>query len=302
MRIEAGSRLVMQVHYNTLAGPGEPDQTSVELQTRSTPPAFVWRTVPIAQRTLNIDAGDPESVQSVTIAHRGSRPLTIASATAHMHTLGRRIEARVERAGADGGSCLLAIDSWDFEWQMQYFFHDDEYVTVQPGDSVTLKCVYDNSPANQPIVDGAPIDPRDVSWGEGTLDEMCLLYLGTITPFEEAVPPVAAADACAPAAGCFDACEEPTATCLLNCPEVTTTCIGCAVQGLVRCGASGCGPGLLAARECLVRCGLSELVFGASYGECMRIECPDTWASVTACLDPWPAEEACAPAMEACGL
>ena len=34
MRIEAGSRLVMQVHYNTLAGPGEPDFAMCRVRVR----------------------------------------------------------------------------------------------------------------------------------------------------------------------------------------------------------------------------------------------------------------------------
>jgi len=40
-----------------------------------------------------------------------------------------------------------------------------------------LTCRYDNSPDNQPIVNGEQVAPRDVRWGEGTLDEMCLLYM-----------------------------------------------------------------------------------------------------------------------------
>ena len=48
-----------------------------------------------------------------------------------------------------------------------------------PDDAVRLSCRWDNSPENQPIVDGVALEPRDVSWGEGTTDEMCLgnLYI-----------------------------------------------------------------------------------------------------------------------------
>lgn len=42
------------------------------------------------------------------------------------------------------------------------------------GDTIKLDCWYDNSEANQPIVDGQPKQPETVGWGEGTYDEMCL--------------------------------------------------------------------------------------------------------------------------------
>jgi hypothetical protein len=37
-----------------------------------------------------------------------------------------------------------------------------------------MQCWWDNSAANQPLVDGMPKEPSDVGWGEGTFDEMCL--------------------------------------------------------------------------------------------------------------------------------
>jgi hypothetical protein len=37
-----------------------------------------------------------------------------------------------------------------------------------------MQCVWDNSPANQPYVNGEQVQPRTVGWGEGTVDEMCL--------------------------------------------------------------------------------------------------------------------------------
>jgi hypothetical protein len=39
-----------------------------------------------------------------------------------------------------------------------------------------LTCEYDNSAANQPVIDGVQQPPKDVAWGEGTADEMCLNY------------------------------------------------------------------------------------------------------------------------------
>ncbi|MDI3289600.1 hypothetical protein [Polyangium sp. 15x6] len=32
----------------------------------------------------------------------------------------------------------------------------------------------DHTAENQPVVDGVKMPPKDVPWGEGTTDEMCL--------------------------------------------------------------------------------------------------------------------------------
>jgi hypothetical protein len=37
-----------------------------------------------------------------------------------------------------------------------------------------MNCQYDNSAKNQPAYQGKQQAPRDVNWGEGTTDEMCL--------------------------------------------------------------------------------------------------------------------------------
>ena len=44
------------------------------------------------------------------------------------------------------------------------------------GDTVRLSCTYDNSAASQPVVNGVPLVPTDLVWGEKTTDEMCLNY------------------------------------------------------------------------------------------------------------------------------
>jgi hypothetical protein len=186
---------------------------------------------------------------------------------------------------------------------MEYFFREGEAVVMEPEDAITLECVYDNSAANQPVVGGVPRTPQDVTWGEGTFDEMCLMYLGVVTPLEEDEAPAdPEAGVCAPARPCFEACPDASAGCLLNCPEVNTACLSCAAQGLVRCGGVGCVPELRAAQACLSQCGVSEYVFGGSYGACMRAECPETWDAITTCLDPLPGQEACQPALRGCGL
>ena len=55
-------------------------------------------------------------------------------------------------------------------------------MTVNPGDRIRVECHWDNSAANQPIVDGVQQEPHDVGWGEGTGDEMCLGLMYVTAP------------------------------------------------------------------------------------------------------------------------
>jgi hypothetical protein len=297
--IPASSRLVMQVHYNTIGGPVVPDQSSIVLQTRDSPPAFTWRTLPIAQPQLSIPAGDADSVQSITITHRGNGPITIASSAHHMHTLGYAIRSWITRSDATE-ECLLDVPAWDFQWQMQYFFPEGSFAVVQPGDSITLECRYNNSAANQPVVDGVQIEPRDVRWGEGTFDEMCLTYLGVVAPY--VAPPADDSGECSAAADCAEQCDPLTTECFFTCDGANAQCLTCAARSLVGCGAAACGLQLQSARACLAPCAVGGNAFGGSIGACMQATCPDTWTELTECLDPFLERPACQTALETCGL
>jgi hypothetical protein len=57
-------------------------------------------------------------------------------------------------------------------WQRSYRFAKPRI--FKPGDTLGITCHWDNSEANQPLVGGVKQAPRDVNWGEGTGDEMCL--------------------------------------------------------------------------------------------------------------------------------
>lgn len=299
MLVPAGSRLVMQVHYNTLTGKPAPDQTSLIMQTRPDAPEFLYRTVPVAQPKLEISAGDPAAAHSMTITNWGSSATTVIGATGHMHMLGKTIRGSITHAN-NTQECLLDIPDWDFQWQVQYRFPDTSYALIQPGDSLNLECVYDNSAQNQPIVNGVPQEPQDVAWGEGSLDEMCLMYLGTISPLAAAEP--APATACEKSAECMKACNPQSTSCMLNCDNVSTTCLTCAVKGFVDCGAISCGATIQAAQKCFIPCVMGVNAFGGSLGSCLEATCPNEWKAVTECLDPFVTDPSCSGALTSCGL
>jgi hypothetical protein len=190
-RITAGSKLVIQVHYNTLGATEErplaPDATAVELWTL--PPGEVPEhqlvSLPYAQTRFAIPPGEPRHQVEYfeSLSFLGDLPFEIRTigVMPHMHQLGRRIRADLLR-GSGGKQCLVDIPDWDFNWQQTYFFDDAEPVIVGAGDSVRLRCIYDNSVENQPVVNGQQLEPRTVGWGDGSLDEMCLIYFLTLVP------------------------------------------------------------------------------------------------------------------------
>jgi hypothetical protein len=91
-----------------------------------------------------------------------------------MHALGSGGKIGIVRANGppDMLEPLLSIPNWDFAWQETYLLK--EPVILEPGDELDVECHFDNTASNQVVVDGERLPPRDVNWGDGTTDEMCL--------------------------------------------------------------------------------------------------------------------------------
>ena len=191
IRIDPGSMIVLQVHYNTLSAPPVPDQTKLdfELTDSVTKEAFI---IPFTnpawpqQHTMDIPAGDPSVTHEYKLgagllasyltngAVGGSQPFTLYSSLLHMHLHGTQTTVGLDHS--DGTStCLLDIEHWNFHWQGTYQLAKP--VTVSPDDQLDISCQWDNSAANQPIIDGQPMPLTDLNWGEGTTDEMCISFL-----------------------------------------------------------------------------------------------------------------------------
>jgi hypothetical protein len=95
-----------------------------------------------------------------------------------MHLIGRRIQ--VTANPPDGAAfSLLRIDDWDFNWQSFYQYATP--VLLPAGTRIVMEAVHDNSAAN---VRNPNQPPRQVRWGEQTVDEMSLVML-QLVPAEE---------------------------------------------------------------------------------------------------------------------
>ncbi|HET9241334.1 MAG TPA: hypothetical protein VFO10_28975 [Oligoflexus sp.] len=179
LKMEPGSKIVMQVHYNTEHGHSAPDQSKLlfKLDEKVSREAYVvpftnpdW----VRNHTMLIPAGHKG------VKHSYSAPFTAYAAAAtggqlaptaalrvystglHMHLRGQTTRLEVERKSG-GPSCLLDIPRWDFHWQGSYALK--QTVSVMPGERMTLECTFDNPGA------------KDVNWGEGTEDEMCIGFV-----------------------------------------------------------------------------------------------------------------------------
>jgi hypothetical protein len=99
---------------------------------------------------------------------------TIYGIAGHMHLRGRDISV-VLNPGTPKARTLLHIPAWVFHWQDVYYL--EKPVAIGPGDTIRVRCTFDNSTAGQPVIGTKQLTPRYVLWGEGSTDEMCLAML-----------------------------------------------------------------------------------------------------------------------------
>ncbi|MDB4941193.1 MAG: uncharacterized protein JWP97_727 [Labilithrix sp.] len=176
IQLAEGSKLVMQVHYSLEnLQPAMSDRTKVELWFAGMEPAkqAVW--VPLLKYDFRVpkDAGpgDPRATAraDVTLPF----PLTVLGVAPHMHLRGT--SARIESLGApDPAKCLLDVPRWDFHHQEAYWLAEGVRT-----DHASLTCTWDNRASAQPYANGKRRPSRELRWGEGTDDEMCLAFLYT---------------------------------------------------------------------------------------------------------------------------
>jgi hypothetical protein len=207
--LPAGSRLVLQVHYNLLNGRA-PDRSRAVLTVAPAsaglePLETVLLPGPVELACARGEAGrlcdrnealfdlgrkygaaaaftpagllilcrgsaaSPRPSAVSTCDRRISTPTTIRVAAGHMHLLGSSIRLELN-PGTSRARVLLDIPRWDFHWQNAYTLARP--VRALPGDVVRVTCRHDVS--RRGTETGIPRVPRYVLWGEGTTDEMCL--------------------------------------------------------------------------------------------------------------------------------
>lgn len=214
--LPAGSLVVMQVHYNLLAGDA-PVHVKLMLQTvpvtRSLLPLHLdllpvppdipcpaGVTGPLCNRAASLaDLGrrfgesqvrfvdlleeicgrnpvDPPGGPTTTCTEPLGFTGRILRLTPHMHLLGTGMKIVLD-PGTARQRTLLDVTDYDFNYQRSY---EIPPVSVAPGDSLQVTCTYDPQ-LRQQLPSLRRLPPRYVTWGDGSSDEMCLAIVGWIT-------------------------------------------------------------------------------------------------------------------------
>jgi len=208
--LAAGSRIVMQVHYNLLNGHA-PDRsqavlTAAPASAELTPVKTMLMPAPIELACAKSEHGplcnrmaalealsqkygstaalvptgllllcgrSPANVRPSPVTscdRRIDQPTTIVVVAGHMHLLGASIRLTLN-PGRPGEKILLDIPHWNFHWQNAYTLAKP--VQANPGDVIRVTCRYDVG-KRRGLGTAVARTPRYVLWGEGTTDEMCL--------------------------------------------------------------------------------------------------------------------------------
>lgn len=182
IQLAEGSRLVMQVHYSLENyQPAMTDRTRIEMWlAKNDEPKrqAIW--VPLLQWNFRVPPGvgsdDPRATARAELGL--PLPLTVLGVAPHMHLRGKsaRIEAIGASEGKDEATCLLDVPRWDFHHQEAYWLR--EGVRLH---RAALTCKWDNRDEAQPLAGagGRRRPTKELHWGEGTDDEMCLAFLYT---------------------------------------------------------------------------------------------------------------------------
>jgi mono/diheme cytochrome c family protein len=176
--VEAGSRLIVQIHYNLQSTAPRPDHSVVELKVddsvakkAATAPVVNpgWLIsprsfrIPARSRVTHAWAGDPRPFLRFLGSDVDlSQGFTIHSVLLHMHRLGQRGQVAILRASGKR-EVLLSIKNWQFNWQRDYRLAVP--VRFNNGDRLQIRCTHRNR------------TKRNVTWGENSSDEMCIGFV-----------------------------------------------------------------------------------------------------------------------------
>ncbi|MFV8751997.1 hypothetical protein ACNOYE_15735 [Nannocystaceae bacterium ST9] len=211
MDIPAGAKLVVNVHYHPTGVETIDDATAIDVRFAKNAPQYFGQLALIGNfegsigggmgllpgpgdssdaPEFRIPAGSNDHTETMRITLPAEVPeLKLWLAGTHMHYVGTDMIIGIDRAEPEQGTnideeCLIQTPNYSFEWQRGYRYDAplDQVPTLRAGDTLSMRCNYDNSMSNPHVVDALAeqgLDaPIDVFLGEETLDEMCLGVFG----------------------------------------------------------------------------------------------------------------------------
>jgi hypothetical protein len=171
-RLAPNTRIILQIHYAPGSN-GLTDATTVNFTTNDSPLRKI-SVSPVLNHSnmtngpLVIPANQVKTFNSeLTIPGK----VTVLYTFPHMHLLGKSIKVWSNSPVTGDTTRLVWIPDWDFHWQDNFIFPNS--VILQMGSIISAEAVYDNTDSNP---NNPSIPPVNVSAGEGTTDEMFLVF------------------------------------------------------------------------------------------------------------------------------
>jgi hypothetical protein len=217
MPLPSGSLIVMQVHYNLLAGHG-PDRSKVVLTLTNEkgsgllPLKILLYAAPIdvpcpagihgtlcsransladigrrfGQSAVAFDNGlqfvcgqsTPIPGNTSTCTWTVGQKWKLYAITPHMHLLGTNMQVTLNPGTPGQRNLLPANLAYDFHYQRSYSMGATP-VTLNAGDKLRVSCTF-NPQLRQLLPILKPLPPRYILWADGSSDEMCLSVLTAV--------------------------------------------------------------------------------------------------------------------------
>ena len=171
-KINANSYLILQIHY-----PGgisdKMDSTQVRIKYGSNKLRNI-STAAILNHSSTLINGPltipPNQVKTFYNQYKVNDNATITAIMPHMHLLGKSIKSYFVNPKGDT-TTLIDIPQWDFHWQGFYQFQKP--ILIPAGSTLYGEGIFDNTSQNN---NNPNNPPKTVNLGEGTDDEMFLIY------------------------------------------------------------------------------------------------------------------------------
>lgn len=192
-RIEPGTKIILNIHYSVApepralraahgVEPSAPDQTGIELKIeplsanlQAASGMALGNPAWFVAGAMRVEAGDPHAEVAVQLdpaLFTGGGRVALHAFTPHMHALGKEIRVAIVRG--EQTRCLTDIGAWELGWEQPYYFQ--EPVILEGDEQLQLRCAFDNSAENQPLIGGVRAEPRDIAWGSDNQD-MCAGFI-----------------------------------------------------------------------------------------------------------------------------
>ena len=167
VRLEPGTRLVMQVHYNSQGGSFHPDEdltgVALELEESATEASYL---------TLSADGFSLRPGEKDATA-RGylevDRPIEVLGVAPLMHESG--VELQIDRVRPFSRTCMAMVTHWELYNHLRLYQYATAPPQVFPGDRLEIECHFETLNRLEPT-----------RQGQDAANEQCLARLLVVTP------------------------------------------------------------------------------------------------------------------------